>query len=240
MAEDTSKKEFIEAVSGLPGVGASKAEALWAAGYRSIEQLKGASAAELAEKVDGVGPKLADAIVAGVADLEAGPAEDEIEVVESIEEGKAAESETQIVEEEEHVPRAKPELDDEQRAALNLKNHMAAKRQRFVRRNWWQFPKFRKNHSWRRPRGELSKQRRGYKHVAKRVKVGFRGPKAARGLHPSGFEEVLIHNKAGLEGVDPKTQAVRIGSGVGKRKRREIAEAAEELGVRILNPRRLS
>ena len=239
MAEMT-KKEVIETISSLPGVGQAKAEALWEAGFRSIDQLKATSSADLAAKVSGVGPKLADAILAGVADLEEG-GEDEIEVVESIEKGPSKkEPETTIIEQEEHVARAKPELDEELAETLKLRNAMSAGRQRFVRRNWWQFPKFDKDHSWRAPRGTLSKQRRGFKHVPKRVKIGFRGPKAARGLHPSGFEEVLVHNVAGLEGLDPKTQAVRIGGSVGKRKRAMIIEQATELGLRVLNPGRVA
>jgi large subunit ribosomal protein L32e len=67
------------------------------------------------------------------------------------------------------------------------------------------------------------------------VDIGFRGPVAARDLHPSGFEEVLVYNVAGLEGIDPKRQAVRIGGTVGTKKRMAIEDRADELGIRVLN-----
>ena len=67
------------------------------------------------------------------------------------------------------------------------------------------------------------------------VDVGFRGPVAARDLHPSGFEEVLVYNVDGLEGIDPKKQAVRIGGTVGTKKRMAIEDRADELGIRVLN-----
>ena len=65
--------------------------------------------------------------------------------------------------------------------------------------------------------------------------IGFRGPASVRNLHPSGFEEVLVYNVDGLEGIDPKKQAVRIGGTVGTKKRMAIENRAEELGIRVLN-----
>ena len=67
------------------------------------------------------------------------------------------------------------------------------------------------------------------------VDIGFRGPAEVRGLHPSGFEEVMVYNVEGLEGIDPKAQAVRIGGTVGTKKRIDIQERADELGIRVLN-----
>jgi large subunit ribosomal protein L32e len=57
-----------------------------------------------------------------------------------------------------------------------------------------------------------------------------------RGLHPSGFREVLVHNEKELRGLDPKTQAVRIGGTVGSKKRSALEGKAKELGLRVLNP----
>ncbi|MBR7123684.1 MAG: 50S ribosomal protein L32e, partial [Candidatus Methanomethylophilaceae archaeon] len=39
----------------------------------------------------------------------------------------------------------------------------------------------------------------------------------------------------GLEGVNPKVQAVRIGGTVGVKKRLAIQARADELGIRVLN-----
>jgi large subunit ribosomal protein L32e len=58
-------------------------------------------------------------------------------------------------------------------------------------------------------------------------------------LHPSGFEEVFVHKPSDLEGIDPERQAVRIGSRVGNRKRTQIHDRADDLGLRVLNRRRI-
>ena len=75
------------------------------------------------------------------------------------------------------------------------------------------------------------------KYRPSKVRVGFRGPKEVRGLHPSGFEEVIVHNSTDLESINPKIQAARISSTVGTKKRVDIAKRAEELEIRILNMR---
>ncbi|MFC6724765.1 eL32 family ribosomal protein, partial [Halobium palmae] len=54
--------------------------------------------------------------------------------------------------------------------------------------------------------------------------------------HPSGFEEVRVHNTGDLDGVDPDTQAVRIAGGVGGRKRERIEDECEDREIRVLNP----
>ncbi|ERH10988.1 MAG: LSU ribosomal protein L32E [halophilic archaeon J07HX64] len=90
--------------------------------------------------------------------------------------------------------------------------------------------------SYRRPRGQLSKQRKGVKGKGDTVDAGFRTPTEIRGNHPSGFEEVRVHNTDDLEGVDGDRQAVRIASAVGGRKRERIEEEAEDTGIRVLNP----
>ena len=46
-----------------------------------------------------------------------------------------------------------------------------------------------------------------------------------------------MYNASGLDGVDPTTQAIRIGRGVGNRKRSAIHDKADEMGIRILNRR---
>ena len=89
---------------------------------------------------------------------------------------------------------------------------------------------------WRLPRGKHSKMRTQLMYRTPIVDSGYRGPEAVRGLHPSGFEDVLIYNLKGLEGINPDNQAVRIASSVGVRKRKLIEEKAKELGVRVLNP----
>lgn len=92
--------------------------------------------------------------------------------------------------------------------------------------------------SWRKPKGGDSKVRKEKKGKPDLVKVGYRKPKSERGLHPSGYREVLVHNSKEVNEVDPETQAIRIASAVGKRKRIKILESAEEKGIKVLNERR--
>jgi large subunit ribosomal protein L32e len=80
-----------------------------------------------------------------------------------------------------------------------------------------------------------SKMRRHINYRPNVVSIGYRGPQKVRGLHPSGFEEVMVHNADQLDKVDPKTQAVRVGSSVGFKKRQAIEARADELGIRVLN-----
>jgi hypothetical protein len=78
--------------------------------------------------------------------------------------------------------------------------------------------------------------RRKIKGWPQTVNTGYRGPKAARGLHPSGYEEVLVYNVDDLKKVDPKTQAIRIAHTVGKKKRAQIlTEAKKKKRIVILN-----
>ena len=107
-------------------------------------------------------------------------------------------------------------------------------RPKFVRQESWRYKDLRAN--WRRPHGVdsgMRLQRSGYPPL---VKVGYRGPKKYRGLHPSGLREVLIHNPEELKALDPDAQAARIAGKVGKRKRMLISEAADERGITLLNP----
>jgi len=79
----------------------------------------------------------------------------------------------------------------------------------------------------------MRKKKKGW---PKSVEIGYRGPKIARGLHPSGYVEVLVNTLDDLGKVDPKTQAIRIAHTVGMRKRAEISLRADEKGIHILNP----
>lgn len=83
-----------------------------------------------------------------------------------------------------------------------------------------------------------NKQRRNYKYRSSLVRIGHGKVNAAAGLHPSGFEEVMVQRPLDLEQIDPETQAARIGATVGGRKRENIHSRADELGIRVLNRRR--
>ena len=91
--------------------------------------------------------------------------------------------------------------------------------------------------SWRKPRGQHNKQREQKKAKGALPKPGFGSPVAVRGMHPSGFFEVMVATITELEGLDPKTQAVRIAATVGDRKRVVLQEAALAKGLKVLNAR---
>ena len=89
---------------------------------------------------------------------------------------------------------------------------------------------------WRKPRGSQSKLRKHKKDKGFLPHPGYGSPRAVKGLHPSGFEEVLIYNVKDLEKIDSEKQACRIASTVGKKKRIEIMKKAEESKIKVLNP----
>ena len=219
----------------ISGVCPSKADALREAGYETVEDVKAASQSELSE-VDGVGNALAARIKADVGGLEVDEEADAEIEDETDEEEEADEADADEDVETELRPRGHadktPELDDDTARALAQK-HREGKPQ-FNRQDYHK--KKRIPTSWRKPRGGLSKQRRRMKAKGPVVEAGFRSPKASRNLHPSGFEEVRVHNTDDLEGVDGDKQAVRIASKVGGRKRELIEDEAEEREIRVLNP----
>jgi large subunit ribosomal protein L32e len=117
---------------------------------------------------------------------------------------------------------------------LKLRERLKSKKPIFRRQESWRYKRV--SQVWRRPDGIDSKMRRKVRGWPKSVTVGYRGPKEARGLHPSGYEEVLIRNVDDLSRVDPKTQVVRIAHTVGMKKRAEISVRAGEKEIHILNP----
>lgn len=117
--------------------------------------------------------------------------------------------------------------------ALKTRKRVKKKKPSFVRPESWRYVKLKE--SWRRPRGLDHKVRRKIKGWPPGVSVGYKGPKAARGLHPSGYREVLVHNAKEVSNVDPKFEAARIAHTVGKRKRAQIIAEAKERKVFILN-----
>lgn len=137
-----------------------------------------------------------------------------------------------------YVPRIKPKLNDDQRSSLGTRRVKKAKNPRFRRHEWWRYVKLGGKHaSWRVPSGIHSKVRRHFGYRPPLVSIGYRGPADVRGLHPSGFQEVLVHNVDDVQRLNKETQAARVGGTVGGRKAALIEKKADELGIRVLNRR---
>ena len=140
-------------------------------------------------------------------------------------------------EDEGHVAKQKPVLSDDMKVALALRFEQKKKTPAFKRTEWFRYKRLSRS-GWRAPHGMDNKQRRNYKYRSSLVRVGHGKVAAARGLHPSGFKEVMVHNTGDLESIDPETEAARVGKTVGGRKREQIYTRADELGIRVLNRRR--
>jgi large subunit ribosomal protein L32e len=149
--------------------------------------------------------------------------------------------EIEIVEEEEeleeddyeYIVKQKPELTPVLKKQLNQRRERKRKKPKFRRQEWFRYKRL--GDSWRKPRGLHSKLRVNKKYRINRVRVGYKTPEVVRGLHSSGFRERLVYNRNDLEMLDPKLEAARIGHSVGTKKRIEIEEYADELGIRVLN-----
>jgi len=117
---------------------------------------------------------------------------------------------------------------------LQLRKKIADKRPEFVRQESWRYDRLAPN--WRRPKGKDNKMRKQVSGVPRLAKVGYKGPRKSRGLHPSGYNDILIFNVKDLTKIDPKVDAVRIAHTVGNKKRIEIVTEATNLKMKILNP----
>ena len=117
--------------------------------------------------------------------------------------------------------------------ALKVRARARNKKPEFVRQESWRDSKF--SLSWRRPRGLDNKVRRKIKGWPASPSTGYKGPKIARGMHPSGYMEVIVNNAEAVAAVDPTTHAIRIAHTVGRKKRAVIIAEAKRLNIKILN-----
>ena len=138
-----------------------------------------------------------------------------------------------------HTARQKPVLDDATKEALATRAAQKKKQPAFRRQEWFRYKRLSRT-GWKKPRGDDSSQRKNRKYRSPMVRIGYGKIADARGLHPSGFEEVLVSTAGDLDGLDPERQAVRISASVGNRKRASIHDRADDLGLRVLNRRRFA
>ncbi|MDP8002648.1 MAG: 50S ribosomal protein L32e, partial [Caldisphaera sp.] len=97
----------------------------------------------------------------------------------------------------------------------------------------WRFKRLQKG--WRKPKGidaKMRLQRKGYPPI---VKVGYKGNKFIRGLHPSGLIPVVVSSVKDLESLSSDVHIVYISSSVGIRKRLTLLEAAKKRNLKIAN-----
>ena len=119
---------------------------------------------------------------------------------------------------------------------IELRENISKNRPAFIRPESWRYKRL--ETTWRKPKGVDNHQRkqksRGRPGI---VKVGYGGPKNARGLHPSGYTDNLVFNSNDLDKLNPKTDGVRIGHSVGTKKRTEIIVKAIEKKFKVFNAR---
>lgn len=118
---------------------------------------------------------------------------------------------------------------------FRMRRKLGRKKPKFLRREHHRRKRLKE--VWRRPRGSGSRQRLKKSYVLPMPEVGYRKPKAVRGLHPSGLIEFVVENPEALANLDPKKHILKISSRVGKKKKMEIVKRAVELGFKIANVR---
>ncbi|MDH3365363.1 MAG: 50S ribosomal protein L32e [Thermoplasmata archaeon] len=241
MADDESKNQ--EEFAGLRNFKDEYVPKLKALGIETEDDLAEALSdedrtAEIHEHLKGVGPKTLEH---WREDLGASEGEDDedVEIVEDAdeedsEEGEEEEVEIEDEEEEGYKVKLKPELTKEVLEAMKTRKIIDSKRPTFIRQEYHRRKRLRTT-GWRRPRGLHSKMRRHIGYRTNVVSIGYGSPNKAKNLHPSGFQEVLVHNVKDLDKIDPKVQAARVAHTVGMRKRTQIEDKADELDIRILN-----
>ena len=241
------EEEIINEFTSIKGVGESRAKALYEAGYTSIGDLNDATAEELS-RVKGITDQLAERIKNEVSriyeDIEAGEAVEEsaqevvgtakVEVEAEEEFKEEAGEEDEEDKEIEAVPTTELEMESEFQRLMKVRKRQKSKKPNFIQTD--QHKKKRLKKYWRRPKGLQNKKRRYILGKGGMARVGFGSPVAVKGLHPSGFQDVLMSRVQDLDELDPGTQAVRIARTVGQRKRMEIVNKARSLGLKILNP----
>jgi large subunit ribosomal protein L32e len=228
-----TKEGVLKEFEALKGVGKVKAKLLYDNGIDSMEKLKKAKVKDLT-KLKGITEKNANEILGQIKEKK----EKTAKVKKDQEEPKEKiADDVEIVDKKEgaYTPKIKPQLNEKEKEQMIIRRQIKKRTPHFLRDEGFRYKRIPKN--WRRPTGYTSKLRINLKYRPSKVRVGFRAPKIVRGLHPSGFEEVMIHTVKELEKIDPKKQAVRIGGTVGTKKRLDIAKRAGELDIRVLNMR---
>ncbi|WP_406660850.1 50S ribosomal protein L32e [Methanolobus sp. ZRKC3] len=127
-------------------------------------------------------------------------------------------------------------MNDNIKRLFKVRKVQKAKKPNFKRADAHKYKRL--DNNWRRPRGLQGKMRRGIKCKGPVVQAGYGSPTAVKGLHPSGYYDVLVNTVADLDNIDAATEAIRISATVGGRKKAIIEAKASELGIKVFNPTR--
>ena len=212
---ENMEEDAIKQLTTLDGIGKAKAKLLYEAGYETIGSIQKADEKDIAD-IKGIGEKLA-----GKIKKSAGEPEPEVE-----------EKPAQVI----VAPEIFIIIDDETKRLLDVRKKQKSKKPHFLQTDSHKKKKLKDY--WRRPDGIHNKTRYGLKGKCPRVERGFGSPTLVKGLHPSGFEDIVVSTPSDLDSIKAQTQAVRIAHTVGRRKREIIEKKAIELGLKILNPTR--
>jgi large subunit ribosomal protein L32e len=138
----------------------------------------------------------------------------------------------------EKAPKAphRPTLDADTQRLLATRDDQDDRRPKFTRQASYRYWRIGRWESWRRPRGQQSKQRRHYKYRSTVVSIGFGSPRKIRGLTPTGFRPIVVHTPTDIEALDVQHDAAIIARTVGTRRRLVLEETARKRGVHVLNP----
>lgn len=240
-----TKKDVKEKLKKIKGVNDSIAKAIYDAGFTSAEKLKKAKIDRLSA-IKGLNKELAKRIVAemkGKKETKQEPAKEKKEKKENREEKvekkekhgikESKKEKPKIVESE--IKKIKPKLTKELKEKLKLREKMKSRKPVFLRQEWFRYKRV--GMKWRKAKGIHSKMKKHVKYRTPSPRIGHSSPKEVKGLHPSGFKEIMVYNINGMEKINPETEAVRIYHSVGTKKRNEIEKKADTLGIRILNRR---
>ena len=132
------------------------------------------------------------------------------------------------------MPKAKQSEENRLKALVAKRKEISDTRPAFIRQESWRYVRI--HPEWRKPKGVDNKVRRQDKGWPALVRVGYRGPVEARGLHPSGHYDVIVYRSSDLDSLVPGRDVARIGGTVGAKKRAAVLERATELGIRVVNP----
>jgi large subunit ribosomal protein L32e len=116
---------------------------------------------------------------------------------------------------------------------MELRKKIDKKRPSFRRVESWRYKRVKD--SWRKARGIDSKTRKKKKLGVKSPSIGYRGPKKVRGLHPSGYIEVIISTFDDLKNLNNNKHGLKISGKLGAKKRIALTDYCQRRGFKILN-----